>query len=410
MKRMLLALLLALAACQSAPPAPTVPPEQIRNPTLPPPPDWIEAAAPIGRGSMDRTRLLGRLDQPATPSTVFAAALAPDGTRLAGLNNEQVLAWDLITGELVFQTARAGYTRLFYAPDKSELYTLENTGLVDVLNAETGAVITGFTGYQPYSGAHAYDPDNGWFAFGGLDGALRVWDTFERRALVTIEAHTAQVTALAFSRDGALLVSADVNGVVRLWDWATRTQRAEIKHDDVLIGALAVAPGGSPIAVGTNIDARLWLPDENRLVFLFTVDNPTTDLLMFTAAGDYLLGGSGRGLFLWATSPAIAAPTRSDVPSPIRLPGVTGNTVSAAFSPDGALLATAALDQPPSIWDMTSIQAQTVARGDLPLPADYILRIVTALWTPDSRLLLLFDASGSVLAWGIGSADGTGSG
>ncbi len=406
MKRLtaLLTLLLTLAACQPAAPVPPAQPTQpLRSPTLPPAPAWIEAGDPIRRGTADQTRLLGRLDPPAVPSTAFASAVSPDGTRLAVLNNTQVLAWDLITGALIFQTARVDYTRLFYSPDKTELYALNNDGLVDILNAETGGVIGGFTGYQPYANVYAYDEENGFFAFGGADGAVRVWDAFERRARVTITAHNGQIAALAFSRDGTRLATADGGGLVRLWDWATRTPLAEVHNDGVIVGALAFAPAGSPIAIGTLTDARLWLPDSNRLIPLFSLDNPTADPLMFSPAGDYLLGGSGRGIFLWATTPAVNAPPDAPPAAPLRLPGVTGNTVSAGFSPDGALLTTAALDTAPVFWDMTNISAQTVARGDLRLPQDAPLRIFAVRWTPDGRLLLLFDAAGAVYAWGIPS-------
>jgi WD40 repeat protein len=310
----------------------------------------------------------------------------------------------LITGALIFQTGRVDYTRLFYSPDKSELYALNNDGLVDVLNAETGGVIAGFTGYEPYAGVYAFDEENGFFAFGGADGAVRIWDAFERRARITISAHDGRVTALAFSREGTRLVTADGDGQVRLWDWATRTLLADSQHDDVTVGALAFSPAGSPIAIGTATDARLWLPDSNRIVPLFSIENPTVELLAFSPAGDYLLGGSGRGVFLWATTPAVNAPLDSPPAEPLRLPGVIGNTVSAGFSPDGALLATAALDTAPAFWDMTNISAQTVARGDLRLPDDTPFRIFAVRWTPDGRLLLLFDAAGAIYAWGIPSA------
>jgi WD40 repeat protein len=399
-----LALFLIAAACQPNAPVPARPTQPVRSPTLPPPLAWIEAGEPIRRGNADQTRLLGRLDPPSIPSTAFASAVAPDGTRLAVLNNTQVLAWDLITGALIFQTARVDYTRIFYSPDKTELYALNNDGLVDILNAETGGVIGGFAGYEPYAGVYAFDEENGFFAFGGMDGAVRVWDALERRARVTINAHDARVTALAFSRDGARLASADSGGRARLWDWAARTPLAEIQNEGVIVGALAFAPAGSPIAIGTMTDARLWLPDADRLIRLFSVENPTIDLLAFAPAGDYLLGGSGRGVFLWATTPAVNAPPDAPPAEPLRLPGVIGSTVSAGFSPDGALLATAALDTAPALWDMTNISAQTVARGDLPLPQDAPFRIFAVRWTPDGRLLLLFDAAGAIYTWGIPTA------
>lgn len=409
--------ILLIAACAPTTPlAPTVPPrdDEGRNPTIAPAPLWREGVQPIGRGSVPQLALLGRLDPPTNPTTAFAHALAPDGTRLAVLNIDQVIAWDIITGAVVFQTARVDYTRLFYAPDKREVYAIDALGEVAVLNAETGGVIDGFTGSAAFGGALAYDPDNAWLAFGGADGVVRVWDALERRARVTIDAHTdaddpatRAITALAFSRDGGRLATAGADGVVRLWDWATRTLLAEVKTDSpdifVRVGALTFAPDGRALAIGTNIDARLWLPDEGRSVALEAGSPDGTggagEILTFTSAGDYLLGGNARtGLYLWGTTAALNAANQAEVPPPLRLPGVVGSALSAAFSPDGALLATSVLDSRVALWDMTRITDQTVARADVPSAST---RFSGVAWTPDARALLMFDAGGSIFAWGI---------
>jgi WD40 repeat protein len=407
-----IALVVALSACQPPAPEPTQPPEVVRNPTPLPAPDWIEPSALIGRTNVTAIALLGRLDSPDTPSTVFASAVAPDGTRLAALNNTSVVSWDLITGARLFQTARVDYTRLFYSADKTELYAVRSGGLVDVLDAETGSVVTGFSGYEPFGGVTAYDDFNGWLAFGGSDGSVRVWDPVERQARVTIEAHTSAITALAFSGDGAQLASAGADGAVRLWDWAARALQVEIKLDPPpatptagtpvepltpTVGALAFAPTGAPLAIGTDVDLRLWMPPM-QLRRLSIGLGGAAQFLSFARTGQFVLAGNQRtGLYLWTPTIVLTAPEGETIPA-LRLPGVVGERIAAAFSPDATLLATVVFGGVVSLWDMTQITDQTIARADLPLGD---ARIVSAQWTPDGRLLLLFDASGSVYAWGV---------
>ena len=176
-------------------------------PTVTAPEQFIEAQQAITVNNVANLKYLGRLDQPGTTSSIFSQALSPDATRLVALNNEQVLAWNLLTGSLIFQTARAEATRVFYSSDKTEIYAIDPKGLVTVLDANTGALKTSFPGNPSYSNVLAYSPDSGWLALGGTDGTVKVWDTYARRSLVTIDAHSNSVTALAFSANGEQLVT-----------------------------------------------------------------------------------------------------------------------------------------------------------------------------------------------------------
>jgi len=116
-----LALFLLLAACGSTPDAPptTPAPTERTVPTLPPPPTWMEATTPLTLDNIAQARELGRLDPPGTLSTVFRHDFSPDSGRLAGLNNELLLAWDLITGRLVFSIPRQNAVQAYYSSDKT---------------------------------------------------------------------------------------------------------------------------------------------------------------------------------------------------------------------------------------------------------------------------------------------------
>ena len=47
-----------------------------------------------------------------------------------------------------------------------------------------------------------FSSDSGWLALGGNDGTVKIWDTYQRKSLATINAYTGTVSALAFSADG----------------------------------------------------------------------------------------------------------------------------------------------------------------------------------------------------------------
>src|SRR5262249_3032586 len=140
---------------------------------------------------------IGRLDARGTPSTVFAYAFSPDNSRMAGLNNDLLISWDLLSGQIVFNTSRGDAQFVFYSADKTEIYTVDNTGLIAIYNADTGQSKTTMPGQTDFNGTVAYYADQGWLALGSINGSVKVWDVAARQSLVTIQAHSLQIKALA---------------------------------------------------------------------------------------------------------------------------------------------------------------------------------------------------------------------
>lgn len=385
-------LLAVLAACSSPPPPTDAP----RNPpTLPAPTQFVEAQTPVSINNVANLRYLGRLDQPGTLSTIFAYAISPDSTRLVGLNNDEMLAWDLVTGSQLFQTARSEVTHVFYAPDKTEIYGIDGDGTVGVFDANTGAIKTTFPGNDSHSSGAAFSPDEGWLAVSGVDGTIKVWDTYARQSLVTItpETNSSEITALAFSPDGERLSSAGVDGVVRVWHWRDRQQVAETTLDTAMrVGLLTFSPDANTLAIGTNLNAQLWsLTDTTQRSVLDTGQGGASEILKFATDGRFLLAGNrDTGLSLWnlATS-ALAA----------RLPNTQGMSVSSSFSPDGSLLLTTVLGGQVTLWNLVQLTNETVGQSRIDVGTD---RILTVEWTDDGRLLLFFDSAGPVYLWGVG--------
>ncbi len=375
------------AAC--APP-PTAPP---RNPpTLPAPTQFVEAQQPVTLNNVANIKYLGRLDPPDTLSSILSYAISPDATRLVALNNEQVLAWNLLDGSLLFQTSRGGVTRVFYSSDKTEIYGLDASGQAAVFNANSGAITTTFRGHADFNRTTAYSADAGWLALGGGDGTVKVWDSYERQSLVTIDAHSAPLAALAFSSDGEMLATAGEDGLIRLWRWRERVMTAETRLDaPIAMRQLAFAPDGSYVAIGTTQDARLWSQDNTGRVFVLdTGRGGAAQILRFAPDSRSLLAGNqGAGLSLWnITSGKLAA----------RLPDTQGETIAAAYAPDGNLLLTAAMNGKAALWNLARLDGDTVNQAELNLGTRQILDVE---WTSDSRLLLFFDAVGAVYLWGI---------
>lgn len=384
----LLALFL-LAACGGGNPTPDDTANSRNAPTSEPP-AWVESADVITLDNVPNLRYLGRLDSPSEPSTIFAHSLSPDGTRLAGLDNEQLVVWDLITGETVFATARSSATHVYFSPDKTEVYTLTPEGVITIYDANNGTTQNTFNAVDNYNETKAFYAEDGWLAFGSLRGQVKIWDPLERTALGTIDAHDLRITALAFSVDGRLLATAGEEGTVKVWDWEGR-ELLNTLPDNTTVTALRFAPDNSQLAVGTRQNMRLWSLADSALERVIDTGPGGVELMAYSPDGRFLVtGGTPQDMTVWdPQSGAVVA----------RLPEIGRDRVSMAFSPDGRLLLTAVLGGQATLWNMTTLTNSTVNRADLSTEG----LVYNVDWTNDNRLLTIFGSTGGVYIWGIGA-------
>jgi len=389
MLKFLLICMVVLAACS---PSAEQPVDGGRNAPTAQPPAWVESADVITLENIADIRYLGRLDSTSTPSTVFAHAIAPDGTRLAGLDNEQIIVWDLIKGSVVYSTGRGDANQIFYSPEKTEIYALGPNGIAIVYNADSGVTQTSLNLIDNFNEITAFDAESGWLAVGSLSGDVRVWDPLERQSLATIDAHQLQITALGFSSDGEMLATAGEEGMVKIWNWRSRELIATLEDDRPAL-KLRFSPDGSQLAAGNRENTRIVNTSDGSVARVVDSGTGGVDALTYSPNGKYLVsGGAVQDMSIWdpQTGSLVA-----------RLPGIGGDRVWAVFSPDGTILATSVLGGRPSLWNMTSISGQTVNRADIDTQGNQILNLD---WTPDNRLLVLVGLTNAVYIWGIGPA------
>ncbi|KAF7345998.1 hypothetical protein MVEN_01622400 [Mycena venus] len=92
----------------------------------------------------------------------------------------------------------------------------------------------------------AFSPDGARVVSGSFDKTVRIWDATTGAALGKIEGHDSYVTSVAFSPDGARVVSGSDDKTVHIWDATTGD-------------ALAFSPNG-PCSQDSNVGT--WLPSQ----------------------------------------------------------------------------------------------------------------------------------------------------
>ena len=95
----------------------------------------------------------------------------------------------------------------------------------------------------------AFSPDGNLIASGNLDRTARLWDAATGMMLHELKKHGSEVVQVAFSPRGGTLATASEDGTIRLWDTASGEERhAPLTGHKKGIECLAYAPDGSMLA------------------------------------------------------------------------------------------------------------------------------------------------------------------
>ena len=205
---------------------------------------------------------------------VKSVAFSGDGSRVAAVTpTGQLSMWDATTGRLIGRIGSAA-TRIEsfqFSPDGSRIAAvihvkqqLEEIVIHDTTSASHLATITrshelGLQGLGTDGTLVAFSPDGARIVTTCHEHELRVWSTADGSLIGTLRGHVTVVTALAFSPDGRQIASGAASGDVRLWNAdSLELEHIRLGHESA-VTSLAFHPDGETLASGEHGGAvRLW--------------------------------------------------------------------------------------------------------------------------------------------------------
>ncbi|HKJ56889.1 MAG TPA: BTAD domain-containing putative transcriptional regulator [Nitriliruptoraceae bacterium] len=244
-----------------------------------------------------------------------------------------------------------------WSPDGSMFVTEgpEETGLVDIRDATTGASVRAFTGHDVDINDVVFSPDGALVATAGDDGAAKVWDVASGEEVAVFD-HDGAVVGLSFNADGRLLAGSwRDEGTVRVLDLDSGDE----------VGAFVLSASSTSFA-----------PDDDRLVMAAGQQAVVVD----TVTGERLVEVTVEG----------------GAPHPLGYASVQ----VATWSPDGRWIATAGTDRRALVWDADTGDLRASMSG-------HDGAVVGAAWAPDSARLATSGEDGTARVWDVSDGGGT---
>ena len=334
-------------------------------------------------------------------STVVYSA---DGETLASCGvDRRIHLWDPKTGEFLkaldpaFEDAGLELDRVYaiaYAPDSQRLTSGNSDGRVRVWDTRTGQLESTLITDARDVTSVAFSPD-GQILIGAVsleDGStIEFWNVATGEHLKSFTGHTDRIISLVFSKDGGTFASSSYDGTIRVWDPITDTPLQTITgHNRERIFHVTYASHGRILACLRVGGIQLWEPHTGRLI-------KTVDLKEGISSTAY---SPDNVTFAYATSGGNVwlLDANTGVPNAMGLIGHTAGVSSLDFNRDGSLLASGSYDNRICLWN--------VATGELNKTLDgHTDSVQHVAFSPTGLILASASDDGTIQLWDINTGE-----
>jgi WD40 repeat protein/DNA-binding SARP family transcriptional activator len=339
-------------------------------------------------------------EEQAHDGAVIDAAFSSDGAVVATASVDgTVMVWGVETGHLrgVLNLNGSvapdiGRVSVAFTPDGQHIVTRASTVEVWDVPAGPNAVLSG---HDRDVAAIDVSPDGRQLATGGRDGTLQIWELPGGKLTATMEVHQSHMTAISFSPDGTMLVSANPFQSTAsqspfpasIWQVGTgdlvrslpipQTGGRSCPHVCQTLSAAFSPDGATIVTTGQDGAIRLWGAATGGK--LRTIDASERRLVAaaFSPDEELIAAAEVASVSLWDTTSGEQA----------RVLDAAG--IAVAFDPTGDLLAVAGDDGTATLWE--------VETGRLVAELRHPAAVEGVAWSRDGRFLLTAGSGGARL-------------
>ena len=323
-------------------------------------------------------------------------AFSPDGRGLvAGGKDGAIYAWAIPSGEALFGPVHDAHTskllQLAFSSNGAHFATASSDGTANVLEYPTGRIVGRAFKDVAEIGAVAFTPDGAVLIGGGADGALRLWDVEQQQlVLSTASGHSQAIIDAEMSANGKLLATLGGDQLIRLWSLSSRHPLdIERRVAGQKAKGVAFSDDGERLAAGDDSGAvQVWQLRAQAEPVVLQGHEHQVWAVAFSGDGALLASGDRAGhVRLWD-------PSNGELRWAID--AHDGSVWSLAFTSDGQRLMTAS-DGGVRLWDSASGSLQSTLRHEGG-------RVTRAVFSPDGTQLAVVASDGKVRLWDLDAA------
>jgi dipeptidyl aminopeptidase/acylaminoacyl peptidase len=212
---------------------------------------------------------------------VQALAYSPDGQIIASAGFQEVILWDVQTGQIRqrFTGFRDRVTALDFSRDGKYLATgggaPTEDGELRLIELPSGKIV--FDKRDAHSDTIfgvRFSPDGKLLASCGADKFVKVWEVPSGKFVKSFEGHTHHVMDVGWKGDGKLLASCSADNTVKVWDYEKGEQVRTIQaHGKQATRMAFLANGTQFITISGEGSAKMWNIDNGGQIRTFPAGN-----------------------------------------------------------------------------------------------------------------------------------------
>lgn len=244
-----------------------------------------------------------------------------------------------------------------------------------------------YSGHTDNITSLAITPDGHLLLTGSYDRTARLWDLTTNDLRQSFTVAFGGITSVAVSPDGTTAITGGEDGNIRLWTVASGQERQVLRGHRGDVTGLAFTPDGRTLLSGSaDRTARVWNLASGRLLQTFRAHTATITSVALSPDGNQALTGSADNTAqLWDTRSTDVLQTFGDHSAAI---------TSVALSPDGRFALVGSADQTAYLWDIRSGDLVQTYRG-------HTDAVTSVAFSPDEHLALTGSADATARIWDI---------
>lgn len=230
-------------------------------------------------------------------------------------------------------------TAVVFSPDSKYLATLEADTNIRLRQVSDGQIAATLVGHTSPVQSIAMSPTARLLASGSRDGTVRLWEYPSGRLVASLPIPVRDVPCLVFSPDGQFLAAAIGNrfeehahGYIQLWRVSDQTASGTIADQEPAIDRFAFSPEGT-LLITSNIDQfGIWRIQDGKLARAWKSNSRVFFGLLVSSSEPIIVTDSGSTIDLWQRADGHYLGELGEQP---------GQLWSLAMSTDGQLVASA---------------------------------------------------------------------